>query len=143
PARGVIIPFPVEAIRRPPAPAFVTRPLSLEPDLERRRAIRTWVSIGVLLVALVAGVVVLCNAWTGTRTGSGPGATVVRTSAPAAPAEAPAVARGMNLLVAGLAGDGQTGLENGPRSDALMLFHVDADRQRAYLVTLPRDAWVS
>src|SRR5262249_50614460 len=40
-------------------------------------------------------------------------------------------------------GDGQTALDNGQRSSAMMLFHLDRDRQRAWLVSLPRDAWVT
>jgi len=142
PARGIIIPFPIEAIRRPPAPTFVTRPLSLEPERAGGRIVRMWISIAVLLLALITGVVVLSNAWTGERGGSHPAATGAQ-PASSMPAEPPPAPSSMNLLIAGLDGDGQTGLETAPTSAGLMLFHLDADGERAWLVSLPRDAWVS
>ena len=142
PARGIIIPFPIEAIRRPPAPTFVTRPPSLYPERTRRRVVRMWVSIAVLLLTLITGLVVLSNAWTGDRDASHPAAGGAQ-AASSVPAEPPPAPSSMNLLIAGLDGDGQTSLETGSTNAALMLFHLDANRERAWLVSLPRDAWVS
>src|SRR5262249_52872412 len=54
-----------------------------------------------------------------------------------------ATERSVNLLVAGLDGDDRAQVERGARSDAIMVLHLDASRDRAWLVSIPRDAWVS
>src|SRR5690625_345546 len=49
----------------------------------------------------------------------------------------------INILLAGLDGENSTENESGSRSDAVMVLHVDGDRENAYLVSIPRDSWVS
>jgi LCP family protein required for cell wall assembly len=65
-----------------------------------------------------------------------PAASVPRPVRPAA------AGKSLNLLVAGLDGEGRSAWERGTRSDALMLVHLDADREHAWVTSLPRDAWV-
>jgi len=49
----------------------------------------------------------------------------------------------INILLAGLDGENSAENESGSRSDAVMVLHVDGDRENAYLVSIPRDSWVS
>jgi LCP family protein required for cell wall assembly len=56
----------------------------------------------------------------------------------------PASAAGsMNVLIAGLDGERKTGLVLGSRTDAIIVLHLDADRSRAWLTSIPRDSWVT
>lgn len=54
----------------------------------------------------------------------------------------PANSKAMNYLLLGL--DAPAGSTSGPqRSDVMMLLHLDSDRKAAYLVSFPRDLYVS
>ncbi len=48
---------------------------------------------------------------------------------------------GVNLVLIG--SDSRTADAGDGRSDTLMVLHVDADRQHAYLISFPRDMWVA
>src|SRR5207245_10448000 len=52
------------------------------------------------------------------------------------------VARSVNVLIAGLDGEGRTGQAHGARSDAIIVLHLDANRRKVWVVSIPRDAWV-
>jgi LCP family protein required for cell wall assembly len=51
--------------------------------------------------------------------------------------------RSLNILVAGLDGEGRTGFARGARSDAVLVLHLDADRKKLWVVSIPRDTWVA
>jgi LCP family protein required for cell wall assembly len=51
--------------------------------------------------------------------------------------------RGVNFLVAGLDGENRTGIARGARSDAILVAHLDADRRKLWVVSIPRDTWVA
>jgi LCP family protein required for cell wall assembly len=149
PVRGIIIPFPIEAIRRMPPPAFVTqtpratRGSGLTP---RARIVIAGLALSALVLAVLAGFVLVGVARHGAR---GPATRAFRTPGEHAAAAAPPVSmRGsvpgsVNLLIAGLDADDGARNEPGTRSDAILLLHVDADRGGAWLVSIPRDTWVS
>jgi LCP family protein required for cell wall assembly len=156
--RGIIIPFPIEAIRRMPPPAFVTqtphggarthaargyRGSGLTP---RARIVIAGLALSALVLAVLAGFVLVGVArhgapsaamrafrTTGERRGGGGPAADMRSSVPGS----------VNLLIAGLDADDGARNEPGTRSDAIMLLHLDADRGGAWLVSIPRDTWVS
>jgi LCP family protein required for cell wall assembly len=134
--RGTIIPFPIEAIRRHPPPAFVTRSFRTPRVSERDRILIARIALGSLVAAVLAGTVFMGAAALGARRslaraererGAGP-----RASVPGS----------VNLLIAGLETDVAARHDRGSLSDAVMLLHLDADRERAWLVSIPRDAWV-
>jgi LCP family protein required for cell wall assembly len=135
--RGIIIPFPAEAIRRPPAPAFVTRPIRPPRVSAHGRIVLARIALGTLVAGAVAGAVFMGAAALGARRSlARPGraqSAVLRSSVPGS----------VNLLIAGLEADVAARNERGALSDAVMLLHLDADRERAWLVSIPRDAWVS
>ena len=137
PARGIIIPFPAAAIRRPPAPAFVTQPVIRPRIPPRGRAVLTWLALCSLLAALLAGAWLL-----GTATGAARRRAERRAPAPGAALRA-TVPGSVNLLVAGLDADDGVLDEAGARSDAILLLHLDADREQAWIISFPRDARVS
>jgi LCP family protein required for cell wall assembly len=58
------------------------------------------------------------------------------------PARSVQAGRSVNILIAGLDGEGCVGAAHGARSDAVMLLHLDANRRKAWVVSVPRDAWV-
>jgi LCP family protein required for cell wall assembly len=58
------------------------------------------------------------------------------------PPRAASAGRSVNILIAGLDGEARTGVEHGARSDAIMVLHLDANRRKAWVVSIPRDAWV-
>jgi LCP family protein required for cell wall assembly len=55
-----------------------------------------------------------------------------------------AVVGALNVLVLGsdTRDPGSTNAEDPARSDTMMLLHVDADHQHAYVISIPRDMWV-
>jgi len=140
--RGNIIPFPAAAIRRHPSHAFVTRPVIAPRVDARQRNALLWLALGSLLAAALA-VLVLRSA--------GPAAARRAHARSHAAAEPPPAARApvrrvvpgsVNLLIAGLAAGNQAGVERGGLSEAIMLLHLDADRGRAWLVSIPPDTRV-
>jgi len=135
--RGTIIPFPIEAIRRPPAPAFVTRPIRPPRVSARSRILLARIGLGTLVAAVLAGAVFMGAASLAARRR-------LSRPEPAQPVALRASVPGsVNLLIAGLEADVAARSERGALSDAVMLLHLDADRERAWLVSIPRDAWVS
>lgn len=70
-----------------------------------------------------------------------PFASIPASERPPAPAEP-----GLTILLAGIDSELDTSITNGSpaagRSDALMLVRLTADRQHAYVISLPRDSWV-
>ena len=134
PARGTIIPFPAAAIRRPPAPAFVTQPVPTSRVRVQRR-----VTVAAFVLASVIAVVMAGLALSGAMA-RGPGA--ARPARTAGARLRTSVPGSVNVLIAGLDADDATRDERGAHSDAVMLLHVDADREGAWLVSIPRDAWV-
>jgi LCP family protein required for cell wall assembly len=135
PARGTIIPFPAAAIRRPPAPAFVTQPVLKRVRVQRRITVAAFALASV--VAVVIAVVALASGSRSARHG------VARPARATGARLRGSVPGSVNLLIAGLDADDATRDERGARSDAVMLLHVDADREGAWLVSIPRDAWVN
>ena len=132
-----VVPFPTAAIRHRPAPqAAAERPRGLP-----WRAV-AW-SVLAIVCALALGV--LGTAWwtvhqMSARIARMPDAfSMPEASRPVRPANS---ARSVNVLIAGLDGERRTGQAHGARSDAIMVLHLDADRRKAWLVSIPRDAWV-
>lgn len=72
--------------------------------------------------------------------GSRPPSATSSTQAPTSPSLPPTQTSPMNILLIGT--DKRSGSENG-RSDSLIVLHITADRKDAYLVSFPRDMWVS
>src|ERR1044072_2330211 len=132
-----VIEFPRSAIR------YRTSP----PPPSPRRASLSFQSVAWLLLAAasILALGVLANAWWPVQRIS---EHVQRMedafSMPAAarPARAVAAGRSVNVLIAGLDGEHVTGPAHEARSDAIMVLHLDADRRKAWLVSIPRDAWV-
>ena len=137
PARGNIIPFPAAAIRRPPSPTFVTQPVAASRIPARGRMVLAWFAAGSLLAALLF-VLLLGSAASRAahRRGMPPG------EAASAPLRAP-VPGSVNVLIAGLDAEDATQADSEVRSEAIALLHLDADRGRAWLVSIPRDARVT
>jgi len=134
-----IIPFPAAAIRR------VYEPAPPEPAPPAPVGIG-WIVLGVLVAVTFAGLALFGTTWLEARRVSRhieriPSAMPRSDLAP--PAKPVAPARGENVLVAGLDGDGKVAAAVGGRSDAIMVFHLDADRAHAWVVSVPRDAWVT
>jgi anionic cell wall polymer biosynthesis LytR-Cps2A-Psr (LCP) family protein len=107
----------------------------------RRRGVRWGRIFGVLLVLFLVGVVGVAatgvyyfNKFDGQieRVGD------VFAEIPADKRPAPGADGSKNILLVGA--DAWKNSE--PRSDTIMVVHVPADRQRAYIVSIPRDAWV-
>ena len=133
---GNIIPFPAGAIRR----TYARRPRQAAAGRPLR---------GIVL-ACVGTLLALGACWLGAEwielhrvsrhIARIPGAF----SAPAAarPVKPAAAARSVNVLIAGLDGEPKVGALPS-RSDAIMVLHLDADRARAWFVSVPRDTWVS
>jgi len=137
PARGIIIPFPAAAIRRSPATTFVTQPVRASRVPPRGRMALAWFAAGSVVAALLAAFVFATAA---SRAARGRGA---RPGDAAIAALRPTVPGSVNLLIAGL--DAEVGTQAGPaaRSDAILLLHLDADRGRAWLVSIPCDVRVT
>src|SRR5690349_9153433 len=137
PARGIIIPFPAAAIRRPPPPAFVTQPVPATRVAPRSRWALTWFALGSLATALLAALLVASAASRAAhRAAHAPGdaaRTTLRATVPGS----------VNLLIAGLDAEDGAQAEPTARTDAILLLHLDADRERAWLVSIPRDARVT
>lgn len=111
------------------------------PRARRRRALRiVLVGLLALTLAAVGAVALYLNA-----VRSSFDANIQRSDAflPTASASASATAAdgSMNVLVMGT--DTRDPSRERGRSDALMLVHVPADRQDLYVVSFPRDMWVS
>jgi LCP family protein required for cell wall assembly len=131
-----VIAFPAAAIRHripPEEPEPPARPL--------------WHKLAWALLVTVSGIsiAVLGSAWwtvhlISSRIERMPDAFSM--SAASRPVSAVSAGRSMNILVAGLDGEQRTSVERGARSDAIMVLHLDADRRRAWVVSIPRDAWV-
>jgi len=134
PARGNIIPFPAAAIRRPPAPAFVTQPVPAPRVPARGRVVLAWFALGSLLTALLTAFLLSAAASRAAHR---------RSESAAAGALRSTVPGSVNLLIAGLDTDDGTRDEPAARSDAIMLLHLDADREQAWLVSIPRETRVT
>src|SRR5882672_10197310 len=121
-----VIPFPTAAIRRLPPP-----PTSPEPP--RRPPLRA-IAWSLLAISCALALGVLGNAWwtvhqMSARIARMPDAfTMPEAARPVRRANA---ARSVNVLIAGLDGEGRTGQTYGARSDAIMVLHLDADRHKA------------
>src|SRR5262245_26128521 len=105
--RGKIVPFPAAAIRRLPAPAFLTQSSPREPDLTRRAMGLGWFLFLAIVLVAIAGVALLGTAWSGSRVRRRgehvPGALAApEPPRPAAPVRA---VSGVNVLIAGLDGE--------------------------------------
>ncbi len=132
-----VVQFPTAAIRHRPAP-----PAS--PEGPRRRPWQTiaWIALATLC-ALALGV--FATAWwtvhrVSARIVRMPDAfTMPEASRPPRPVNG---AQSVNVLIAGLDGEGRTAFVHGARSDAIMVLHLDANRRKAWVVSIPRDAWV-
>ena len=136
PARGIIIPFPAAAIRRSPATTFVTQPVRASRVPPRGRMVLAWFAAGALVAAFV---IAFLLAGAASRAAHGRGSPGDAASA----ALRPTVAGSVNVLIAGLDAEDGTQREPAARSDAILLLHLDADRERAWLVSIPRDARVT
>jgi len=134
PARGIIIPFPAAAIRRLPA-TFVTQPVHASRVPPRGRMALTWFAAGSLVAALLVAFLLASAASRAARGAprSGVASATLR----------PTVPGSVNVLIAGLDAEDGTLAEPAARSDAILLLHLDADRGRAWLVSIPRDARVT
>lgn len=131
-----VVEFPAAAVRHRIPPPESPRPPR-----------RLWRAIGwgVLALASVLALSIIGTAWWRVHRLS---ARIERMpnvfSMPEAARPAP-VAQGrssINVLIAGLDGEALTGTTHGARSDAIMVLHLNADRRKAYVVSIPRDAWV-
>lgn len=129
-----VIPFPATAIRYRPAA-----------EAASRRAPWRALVLGLLVSVAALGIGVLASVWwlvhrVDARIARMPDAF----SMPEAvrPARAADAGRSVNILIAGLDGEARTAAAHGARSDAIMVLHLDADRKRASVVSIPRDAWV-
>ena len=135
-ARGIIIPFPAAAIRRPP-PTFATQPQAGSRVPARARLMLAWLALGALLTAgLVALLVVSVASRAAHQRAWRPGpvlGTPFRSTVPGS----------VNVLIAGLDAENDTLAANAARSDAILLLHLDAAREQAWLVSIPRDVRVT
>ena len=134
--RWNVIAFPAAAIRhRHPRP---------EPPRQRRPGWQTLLWSGIATVSVLALAVLGSAWWTVHRISARIERMSNVFSMPDAtrPVRAASAGRSMNILVAGLDGEQRTGVARGARSDAIMVLHLDADRRRAWVVSIPRDAWV-
>ena len=129
-----VVPFPTAAILRPPLPPARPRPTPW-------RAIAWVLFVTAILLALaIAGTAW----WTAQRIS----AHITRMpdvfTMPEAtrPPRAANAGRSVNILIAGLDGEARTAAAHGARSDAIMVLHLDANRRKAWVVSIPRDAWV-
>ena len=132
-----VIPFPVSAIHR------------VHPPTPRRRLPPP--PVRVVLVALLGALLGVAVSWLAAtwyemhrvshRIGRIPGAfSQPEAERPSRPASA---AGSVNVLIAGLDGERKTGLVLGSRTDAIIVLHLDADRTRVWLTSIPRDSWVT
>ena len=134
-SRQNVIPFPAAAIVRPPSP----RPPAGRPPIRWRLVVCAAIAgVGVLALGLLGA-----GCWVAHRASS----RIVRIPdafrIPAALRPAHAAARSVNVLVAGLDGEGRVGFARGARSDAILVLHLDADRKKLWVVSIPRDLWVA
>jgi len=134
-ARGIIIPFPAAAIRRPPT-TFATQPPAGSRVPPRGRLVLAGLALATLVaVVLVAFLVasLAARAAQGRAWRPGPVLHALRSTVPGS----------VNVLIAGL--DAENGTEAAPatRSDAILLLHLDGARERAWLVSIPRDTRVT
>ena len=126
--------------------------MSHPPAAQRARHPWRWVAGGValLLVVVTVGGVLVYRHLQGNLTTvdvSGALGTARPTKSPAPAAEA-AKSQPLNILVMGSdtragqgSGYGSASVIAGARSDTTMLVHLYADRQRALVVSIPRDTW--
>jgi LCP family protein required for cell wall assembly len=94
-----------------------------------------WFAAGSLVAALLVAWLLASAASRAARGTSRPGvaSTTLR----------PTVPGSVNVLFAGLDAEDGTLAEPAARSDVILLLHLDADRERAWLVSIPRDARVT
>jgi LCP family protein required for cell wall assembly len=135
PTRGKIIPFPAAAIRRPPSSAFVTQPVPATRVPPRGRVVLAWFALGSLLTALLAAFLLSVAASSAAhRRGAPPrAAAALRSTVPGS----------LNLLISGLDANEASADGSAARSDAIMLLHLDADREQAWVVSIPRETRVT
>jgi LCP family protein required for cell wall assembly len=131
-----------------------------EPKSRRRSNLtKALISLGVLLLVLVGGgftAAYLASEHIGNSVRRIPNAfgDIPETSRPVRPTTGHA-AKAMNILLAGsdLRASGQTTGKDatnstewesgGQRTDAIMLVHIAGDRKSAYVMSIPRDSWVT
>lgn len=143
--------LPPQDHRRPwnvipfPAAAICHRSALLPPPSPPRRSAWPALAWGALAIVLALALGILGSAWWTVQRIS---ARIARMpdafSMPEAvrPPRAASAGRSVNILVAGLDGERCAGAEHGARSDAIMVLHLDADRRKAWVVSIPRDLWV-
>ena len=135
-----VVQFPAAAIRH--RPAFLASPGSHE---RPRRPLWRAIAWGLLAILCAVALGVLGSAWWRVQRMSARIARVPEvfsmpeTSRPVRPANG---GQSVNVLIAGLDGEARTGHAHGARSDAIMVLHLDANRRKAWVVSIPRDAWV-
>ena len=119
------------------------RQLDLHSRPRRRRG--RWLLVGVLVALLSVVLVVAGATWWAVREVSSrieriPDAFDI----PEKTRPSPAVGRSLNFLLAGLdSEEGAGSFEEGEaRTDAVMILHVDQKREKAYIISIPRDTWV-
>lgn len=132
-----VIPFPTAAIRhRPELPAA---------PAPSRHSVWPALAWGAVATLLVLALAVLGTAWWTVQRISAHIARMPQAFSAAEtqrPQRAASAGRSVNILVAGLDGEACTGAEHGARSDAIMVVHLDANRRKAWVISIPRDAWV-
>ncbi|HET9655135.1 MAG TPA: LCP family protein [Kineosporiaceae bacterium] len=127
-----------------------TPPQAPQPPHKRRRWLIVLGVLGTLVVLMAgSGYYVYNNtvsSWNRNIQRFGdPFQAIPQTARPTAdPTSGPA----MNILLMGSdsrvsAGNPKSWTAGEQRSDALMIFHVAADRQSAYVISIPRDSWVA
>lgn len=128
-----------------------TDPDGSRPRRTRRRR-RLWLAASGVLLAVVAAAGT--SAWVVVhRTTSSWGRQVTRIDSPfrAMPSRPPvdsSAGTALNILVLGSdsrisAGDPRQWAAGGERTDAIMIVHVTSDRESAFVMSIPRDSWVS
>ncbi len=132
--RPAVVQFPAAAIVRPPAPSEDSAP-------RIRWRVVLWGTIAG--ASLLATVLLGAGCWMFESANSHIGHMAGAFQIPGSERPARPPGRSVNILVAGLDGEGRTGFARGARSDAVLVLHLDADRKKLWVVSIPRDTWVA